>query len=122
MTAIRDWHMTGHRIAINDTRALTAFMSQRGYVDVPVSRVLRRNFPYRFELPGRLTGATWTMWKMIASGQINGEWTFTAADDDSYIAFYFKNATDCAYARMISGDDDKPADGWVPEDLFEVDA
>lgn len=105
------------RWAINDTRVLTVLMKECGYDNVPVTK-LKNALPYRFEIPGRLTDATWTMWKIVLNGPKNGSWSFTAGPDDSYIAFYFSDHRDFVWAKMIAGNDDRPEDGWVPEDMI----
>ncbi len=131
MSAIEQWNLRDTQIAINDTRALTKFMRLAGFHDGEFYdndgkqhfksgkiKALRNVFPHRFDMPERLSGACWTMWKMVASGQIHGNWTFTVLDDDTAIRFYFTDAKDCAYARLIAGNDDRPDDGWVPESLW----
>lgn len=105
--------------AINDTRILTKVMSERGFVDIPVTK-LKNALPYRFEIPGRLTAATWTMWKIVLTGPNHGHWSFTAGPDDRYIALYFSDHRDFVWAKMIAGDDDRPDDGWVPVEMIEA--
>lgn len=118
MTQIDDvFYDVASRWAINDTRILMNVMSHCGFVDTPVTK-LKNTFPYRFEIPGRLTAATWTMWKIVLTGPKNGHWTFTAADDDIYIALYFSDERDFVWAKMIAGDDDRPEDGWVPDEMI----
>lgn len=102
--------------AINDTRILTVVMKERGFVDVAATKL--KNLPYRFEIPGRLTAATWTMWKIVLTGPNHGSWTFTSGPDDSYIALYFSDHRDFVWAKMIAGDEDRPDDGWVPEAMI----
>lgn len=103
--------------AINDTKILTKVMSEHGFVDTPVTK-LKDAFPYRFELPGRLSAATWTMWKMVLTGPGHGSWTFTSSADEDFIAFYFSDERDFIWAKMIAGNDDRPEDGWVPEEMI----
>ena len=118
MTQIDDvFYDVASRWAINDTRILMHVMSHCGIVDTPVTK-LKNTVPYRFEIPGRLTAATWTMWKIVLTGPKNGHWTFTAADDDIYIALYFSDDRDFVWAKMIAGDDDRPEDGWVPDEMI----
>lgn len=104
--------------AINDTKILTKVMSEHGFVDdLPVTK-LKNALPYRFQLPGRLTAATWTMWKIVLTGPCHGKWTFTSGADDEYIAFYFADHRDFIWAKMIAGNDDRPEDGWVPDEMI----
>lgn len=59
------------------------------------------------------------MWKIAASGQIRGRWSYSSAPDDSYIALYFENENDMVFARLVAGNEDLPEDGWVPLELLE---
>ncbi len=104
--------------AINDTKILMKVMSEHGFVDDMSVTKLKNALPYRFQLPGRLTAATWTMWKIVLTGPCHGKWAFTSSADEEFIAFYFSDERDFVWAKMIAGNDDRPEDGWVPDEMI----
>lgn len=105
------------KVAINNTRVLGDAMIRAGYADISVGE-LKKTYPFHFVFPERLAVACWTMWKIAASGQMRGSWSYTSRWGDGCIIFYFQHETDFAYARLIAGDDDRPEDGWVPEEMI----
>ena len=107
--------------AINDTAILMKVMSERGFVDMPVTK-LKNALPYRFELPGRLSAVTWTMWKIALTGPGHGSWSFTSGADEEFIAFYFSDERDFVWAKLVAGNDDRPEDGWVPDEMIVASA
>lgn len=101
------------RLVIFNFDELMTLAKDYGYVDD------WSDLEHTFVMEGVISNAMWTMWKIVLSGQVTGKWSVTSSSLNGHkITFYFENEHEAIYSRLIAHNDDRPEDGYVPNEMI----